>query len=303
MAALADPQQQLAWEARQRTGAGVAAILAGLLTLGSDLWSQSLFSGAPESGFLESLGQAVQEGPVGEEPSVRTGFFGFYDENATAILGSAVLRGIAFLLLAWAVTFLAAATRSRRAELVRPLVYLALIGAVLAGLSVVLGAVGSASAVSSFVGSGRTVDDAADVAGGTLLIASQLIGLVGPLLLALGIFFVSLNAMRAGLVPRFLGILGLITAVLIVVPLGPLPVVQAFWLIALGLVFLRLMPERFGGVPPAWRTGKAEPWPSSQEMAEARRRAAGAPEPEPAAAVPAGVEHPASKKRKRKRRG
>jgi hypothetical protein len=61
-----------------------------------------------------------------------------------------------------------------------------------------------------------------------------------------------------------------------------------------------------GGTPPAWRTGKAEPWPSQREIAEARRAAAprneqAEPEAEPAVAA-AGRAHPSSKKRKRKRR-
>jgi hypothetical protein len=86
-----------------------------------------------------------------------------------------------------------------------------------------------------------------------------------------------------------------------VFPLGPVSVVQSFWLIAVGMIVLGVIP---GGQPPAWRTGKAEPWPSQREIAEARRRQAKPerqPEPEPEP-VPAGRPHPASKKRKRKRR-
>ena len=61
-------------------------------------------------------------------------------------------------------------------------------------------------------------------------------------------------------------------------------------------------------MPPAWRTGKAEPWPTSREAAQRRRAAEDRkqgivrPEPEPQA-VPAGGAHRSSKKRKRKRRG
>jgi hypothetical protein len=86
------------------------------------------------------------------------------------------------------------------------------------------------------------------------------------------------------------------------VPFGPF--IQAFWLVALGFVFLNL---GRAGAPPAWRTGEAMPWPSRRDMAAtaARQRQqseqgvaqAGAPEP-----VAAGRVHPSSKKRKRKRR-
>jgi hypothetical protein len=88
-------------------------------------------------------------------------------------------------------------------------------------------------------------------------------------------------------------------------------VVQPFWLLTLTALFLGRWPN---GVPPAWQTGKAEPWPTQQELREerdktkaAQLKAAGKAEPEaepePAAATAsAGPAHPSSKKRKRKRR-
>ena len=116
--------------------------------------------------------------------------------------------------------------------------------------------------------------------------------------------------MRVGLLTRFLGILGIISGVLTVAPqLMPLPVVQSFWLISLGLLMLGAVR---GGAPPAWSTGNAEPWPSQREVAEARR--ARSARNAPAQDQPSGNgdgdgqsypthSHPSSKKRKRKRRG
>jgi hypothetical protein len=93
-----------------------------------------------------------------------------------------------------------------------------------------------------------------------------------------------------------------------------------FWLVFLGVLIGGHWPN---GVPPAWASGRSEPWPSSQEVRQqredvrrerqaARRRAKGEPEPEPEPdptpvdSVPAGAQtrapHPSSKKRKRKRR-
>ena len=61
--------------------------------------------------------------------------------------------------------------------------------------------------------------------------------------------------MRVGLLTRFMGVLGIITGVLQILPFGgPLPVVQCFWLLMLGILFLGRWP---GGQPPAWRTGNA----------------------------------------------
>jgi hypothetical protein len=305
----ADPSQQLAWEARQRTPAGIAAILAALLTLGGTLWNQAVYSDVPRAGYLESLQRALEDGPVARLESVRVGFYEFYADHATEVLAATVVRALGLVALGWAITFLAAATRARRPEFAKPMVYAALVGAVLSAFGAVLNAVGVDSAINTFLDGARTVDDAADVGGNSLLIAAGLIGLIGQLALAVGVVLVTLNAMRVGLLTRFLGVLGIITGALIVIPIGPLPVVQSFFLFAFGLLLLGVVP---GGRPPAWRTGNAEPWPSQQEVAAARRKQAearrsGSTPPEPdeleAEPVPAGTPHPSSKKRKRKRRG
>jgi hypothetical protein len=292
VAAVEDPEQQLEWEQRQRVPAAIAAALAGLLGLGGVLWSQAIFRDAPQAGFLEALGQAAEPGPIGRAPSVRTAFFEFINDHATTILAASVVQAIGMLALGWAVTYLALATRARRPELAKPFVYAAFVGAVLTAVSVVLNVVGLDTAVSRFLDGPRTVDAARDVSGESLRVAAQLIGLVAQLALGVGLVMVALNAMRAGLLTRFLGVLGIITGALVVIPLGPVPVVQSFWLLALALLFVGRLPS---GVPPAWRTGKAEPWPTQQP----RRPPAKEPEPEPA---PAGRPHPASKKRKKRKR-
>jgi hypothetical protein len=305
VAVVAGPEQQLAWEARQRPRAAIAAILAAFLTLAGYLWAGLDLRDTPRAGFLESLANAVEPGPIGSQPSVKGPLFEFYDEHSTTIIGSAVVRSLALVALGWTVTFLAAATRARRPEFLRLVVYLPLVGAGLAAVSTVAGAIGTIAAISEFLDGPRTVDAARDVGGGSLLITAEILGQIGPLVLVAGMFLVALNAMRVGLLTRFLGFLGIIAAVLTILPLMPLPVVQSFWLVGVGLLLLGAVR---GGLPPAWRTGKAEPWPSNQELAAARRTAAAekrdsAPEPtaEPQP-VPAGRAHPSSKKRKRKRR-
>jgi hypothetical protein len=298
-------EQQLAWEARQRPRAAIAAILAALLGLASPLWRIVGLRDAPQPGFLESLGQAAQSGPVGRLESVRVPTYEFYDDNALTLIGSGVVAALGLLALGWTITFLAAATRARRPEFIRLAVYITLVGAVLYAISSVLGPVGSVLAISDFLEGPRTVDEAREIGGSTLLIAASLIGQIGPLAVVAGLFLVSLNAMRIGLLTRFVGILGIVSAVLMIIPLMPLPLVQSFWLTALGMLLLGVGRV---GLPPAWRTGKAEPWPSAMEGAQRRRAAEERkqgitrPEPEPEP-VPAGRPHPASKKRKRKRRG
>jgi len=302
-------EQQLAWEARQRPRAGIAAILAAVLMIAGFLWWATLLRDTPRAGFLESLGHAAAGGPIGTQPSVQTAGLQYYVDSAVGFIGAGIVQGLAPLALAWAVTFLAAATRARRPEFPRPAVYVALVGAVLLGLATALIPVDRVIAFNDFLDGERTVDAARDL-GGSLAVTAELLAYIGQFLVAAGMLLVSLNAMRAGLLTRFLGILGVISGVLFVFPqLMPLPVVQSFWLIVLGLMLLGVGRTQ---LPPAWRSGIAEPWPSAQEAAARRREAEerrqgivrDKPEPEPAPKrAPAARPHPSSKKRKRKRRG
>lgn len=201
--------------------------------------------------------------------------------------------------LGFALTFLAAAVRARRPELPRMAIPLALIGALLLAIAYVMQGLGVFS-VANFLDGPKTVDTAKDVGRNTISATASFVQLAGQLALAVAFVLISLNAMRSGLLTRFLGILGVIVGVLTIFPIGPVLVVQPVWLLAVGLIFADTWP---GGVPLAWRTGRAEPWPSAQETAERRRAARGGAvaEPAPAAATPA-EQRTADARRKRKRR-
>jgi hypothetical protein len=306
--AAVDTQQQLAWEARQRPRAAVAAVLGGVLSLASDLWTTQILRDAPKGGFIDSLTRAVEPGPIAGAQSLRTPYFQFVHDHSTPLVLSNVVKGLAYVAIAWALTFLAAAVRARR-PLPRPILYLVLVGGVLSGVAGIAFWAGYTGAVNTFLDGPHTVARAADAGSGTLLLTAQLIGLAGQLALAVGFVFVSLNAMRSGLLTKFMGILGCIIGVLVIIPLGPLPIVQAFWLVAVAALFFGYWPS---GMPPAWKSGKEEPWPRQSEMAqkrrdavEARRAARGgrqATEPAPAAAETAPTPVPTPTRKKRKRR-
>ena len=137
-------------------------------------------------------------------------------------------------------------------------------------------------------------------------------GLVVPGLLGLvvGMAYVSLQALRAGLLTRFVGSFGVAlgVAAIFIPPLVMLPaVLWAGFLAYLGLLFLGRAP---GGRPPAWDAGEAIPWPKPGEaessaprpsrdaiQGEATEVPASA---EPAEGSPGGA--PRSGRRKRKRR-
>jgi hypothetical protein len=66
-----------------------------------------------------------------------------------------------------------------------------------------------------------------------------------------------------------MGYLGLFAGALIIFPIQPLPVVQAFWLLAFAAMLAGRSPT---AIPPAWASGRAEPWPSSTEARGGRQR-------------------------------
>jgi hypothetical protein len=305
-------ENQLAWEARQRTPAAIAAAVAGSFTFLGAVWRGLTLSDLPRNGLMESLARAPEPGPIGRLESLKVDTFRQFDDQAVGVLGSSLAVAIGYMALGWALTYLAVATRARRPEFPRPLVYLPLAAGILQALATALSAIGTNLAISDFLDGPRTVDAAQDITRSGLAVFASLIGLPGALGLALALVVVSLNAMRVGLLTRFMGVLGIITGALQILPFGgPLPVVQCFWLLLLALLIADRWPN---GRPPAWRTGNAEPWPSAAEVREQRARAAAeargevyeperpAPQREPASVGGGPSPSASGRKRKRKRR-
>ena len=310
------PDKALEWEARQGPRAAIAAALGALLVIGSGVGTYELFKDAPVTGFVDSLARAGREGGVGSLPSLRTKYFQFYDDKATTVLLTAIARGLGFVAIAFMLTYVGTAVRNRASAFRSFWIYVALAGGLLGAIATVMFTIGTSSEISGFLGGPRTVDRADDIGQSSVLVAAQLIGIPGTqaiglasLALGMGWVVICLNAMRIGLLTRFMGVLGVICGALIVLPiLSPLPIVQTFWLGAMAVLLAKRWPN---GVPAAWTTGEVVPWPSQAEArgkrrAEMQRRRGGDPEP---AAVPApetpdapGQAHGASKKKKRKRR-
>jgi hypothetical protein len=300
-------EDHLAWEARQRTPAAIAAALAGLLTLLGTLWRGLILKDAPRPGLLDALARVEDPGPpIGPQKSLAIPFFEYYQDHAATVIAASALVGIGSIALGWALTYLAVAVRARRPEFPRILVYLPIVGGILNAIYVVASELSRARGFDTVLSGPATVDAVLDLGADGFAIFAAIIGLPGTLGLALAIVFVSLNGMRTGLLTRFMGVLGMITGALVVIPFGgPLPVVQCFWLLMLAGLFIGRTP---GGVPPAWRTGNAEPWPTSAEIREQRQRAAAERrgetwEPPARSAEPVtGGPSPSTSARKRKRK-
>jgi hypothetical protein len=286
-----------------------------VFVIGSGIATAAVFNGAPASGLADSLARAGRAGGIGGLPSLRVPYFEFYDDRAGTVLLTALARGIGFVAVAFMLVYLGLAVRNRSAAFRKLWIYVALAGGLLGAIATIMFTIGTSSEISSFLDGPRTVDRAADIGDSSILVTAQLIGIPGTqaigiasLALGLGWVVICLNAMRVGLLTRFMGVLGIICGALIVLPiLSPLPIVQTFWLGAMALLLAGRWPN---GLPPAWVTGEAQPWPSQQEAREARaarnRRSQPEPEPEldpePVTGGGDGRAHPSSRKKKRKRR-
>ncbi len=185
----------------------------------------------------------------------------------------AIVNGFGLVALGFTLAFVFGLARARNPELrafVRPL---ALIGGLLAGLTGIIYSIVIAQKAADFVHHGaQTYEQAYHLTSSGALLALPLFGQAAALVLAVAFVLVALQAMKVGLLTRFMGYLGIFTGILVLFPIGsPVPVVQAFWLLSLAYLLTGRWPS---GVPPTWRSGRAEPWPSSASLREQRAKAA-----------------------------
>jgi hypothetical protein len=230
-------------------------------------------------------------------------------------IGGAVVNALGLLGLAATLIFLFGASRARKPEMSPGTRIAAIAGGLLAAVGGIAYGIEIAIKSHQFVTHGtQTYPQAKALIGSAGLAALQYAGLLGSLMLAVAFVLVTLNAMRVGLLTRFLGYLGMTAAAASLLLIGSAPalLIEVFWLMAVAYLFAGRWPN---GEPPAWRSGQAEPWPSSAELRQQRQRAAGRgdgrgrsqPKPSPAPAreaVGAATQGPRSvaPKRKRKRR-
>jgi hypothetical protein len=284
------PEEQLAYESRVRTRQTAVAVAAGVLLV---------------------VAAAVQLGGAHTKVDELTTDLIVANQRFPLDLIASVINGLASLAIAWTLSYLWRCSNARSKEVRGYVRSIAIAGGVLSAVTGVIYAIIVAIKVHQFVTTGsQTYEEANHLTSSSGLIVLQLIGQAGALLLAVGFVLVSLNAMRQGLLTRFMGYLGIFAGALVLFQITQIPIVQGYWLAAVGYLISGRWPT---GTPPAWTTGRREPWPPSSEMrarkvagAGAGRRGAGsAPTPQPAGGpVPEPVRtRAATSKRKRKRRG
>jgi hypothetical protein len=203
---------------------------------------------------------------------------------------AAAINALGLIGLGVTLAFLFGSTRLRKPEISEWSRTGVLAGAALAGIGgLAYGVVISLKAHQFATQGAQTYMQADSLLRAPIVSVLQYGGLLGSLVLAVTFVLVALNAMRVGLLTRFLGYLGMTSAAASLLLLGSAPAlfVEILWLLSMAVLLLGRWPS---GDPPAWRSGKAEPWPTSAELRQERIRAAEvkqqrrrAPESKPAA--------------------
>lgn len=288
-------EEQLQWEARMGRPAAFAGFAAGLALLVAPFMIRSALG---TGDLAEQFEDGKREG----------GLF----------LAGTTIQALGFLGIAFVLWYLFRVVKHRRPELLQAALYLGVGGAIVFGLQQIAVAVEFLSLADDFaqsripanfaeISDPERFQEAVDplkraeaLAEDSAIQSLNFVGLAAVFGVAFGILIISLNGARAGVLSRFMSILGMIVAAFLVLFSGQIPFIQSFWLVALGGVFLNQWP---GGRGPAWESGTAEPWPTA-----ARRAGAAGAQDGDSEDPPAELEHepeprrPNSRKRKRKRR-
>jgi hypothetical protein len=296
-------RQQVAEEAERRNRLSVPAFAGGFLYLLSAIIIASTLNGAPTVGLFQGLKPALS-GIANPPVSPRATEVKFISHHAFQLIAGSFLAAVAVGALTLILLMLLEATVFRRPSTwaaARPLVIGGGIAVALASIGhQVVGAIETHNFAVGHDLTSHAVDQALTKSTPNLIVAY--FSLLAGLSLAAGMITVMVNCLRVGLLPRWMGILGMFTALLIFLPIGgaELQVVPAFWMVMTGVLYAGKWP---GGDPPAWTDGIARPWPSRAQMQAERRglepQAAG----KTADAAPAATPMKASSRKRRKRGG
>jgi hypothetical protein len=200
--------------------------------------------------------------------------------HSTELLGSVVLRCLAFILMVLPLLYLFRAAQARSPRVNGAMVGFVFIGPLLFGLQGVVAWIAQTTVASDYVdqvGAGGDIFNLLDNLQSDSVAFTIAANLLFPAVLGLlvAMIYTPLQAQRVGLLTRFFATLGMAlgAATLFIVPAISL-LALVIWIGWLGFIIIDRLPR---GRPPAWDAGEAIPWPKPGE------------EPEPAVATPNGV--------------
>lgn len=276
-----DPAETVAIEQRWLPKAGILAIIAGILPLIGIALQISTSRGIPnEVETVKTVAQSLTIYGAGEQGAGLSGaqaqIAAHYGDNAALIVLATALAGLSLICMGPVLYGLLRSAWRRRPSFPRWFFWAPVVGSVMFGVGTTVAMGYGAIKMSDFASlapelqTNWAASDALNAARDDLGWLS-IVSVIGQMLVAVGIGSASLSAMNVGLLTRLMGFLGVMLAVLVVVPLlDQQGMLRAFWFIALGVMLLGKLP---GGRPAAWETGTPQPWPTRAEMMEAAERA------------------------------
>jgi hypothetical protein len=268
MRAVPTPDELLAREDAGRNRAGLSALAAAIFLMFAFFVGQVLAGNAPSVTITSALQDAAGKG--NPKKGLLTDWI-TYQHDKFALVGlQALLQILGVIAFAFVLIYLFEAAKGRRPEVPEWLRYLLYVGVAATIIGTLIYTIGDQLAYSDFLNgadhSTQAARDAHDSGANTI---GQALFYIGTFVVIVSWVVISLNGMRVGLLTRFLGFLGILGGI-ITFFLNSLPIIEIFWLVVIGMTIL----QRVVAAPPAWKTGRAEPWPTQQQAREARERAA-----------------------------
>jgi hypothetical protein len=275
------PEAALAREEKDRGRAAAASIAAGAATLAGGIASTIVSNSLPnDSDDVITLLPALSDSLGGRDlpPGILAQQVDWIGEHVAAQAIGGILVALASLLMLLPLRYLFLAIQARNPKIGRAGIIATVTGCIASGVGFLVYTIAFALDAKSFSDEAvQTSGAARDAISGSAVQAATVIYQLGRFGLALALVIICLNAMRTGLLTRFFGVLGILSGLLLVLPIDQPGIIRSFFLIALGLMFLG---KWIGGRPPAWSTGTAQPWPSQQEMRERRAALARGEDPD-----------------------
>jgi hypothetical protein len=290
----AEVKAQVALEQERRARLGVPTAAGGVLYLLSGIILTATLKGIPTVGVLQGVAPALR-GEVNPPESPRAAEVRFQSHHSFGLVAGSVLVALAYAAIVLVLLFVLQAVRFRRPQTTDTARWLILVGgsgvAAFSVITQVLLAIKTHEFATGHDFSAHAVE--AVTHNGIYTTLAYLTPLAG-IALAAGMIITVLNGSRTGLLPRWVAMVGGVSAVLLLLPTAILDLVPAFWMVAMGILMMERWPS---GDPPAWASGEAIAWPSQMELREAKEGSPAKGDITPEPALP--VKSSSRKRRKR----